>query len=469
MDLIKNRWKILQIVNMGTFMSTLDVGIVNVVLPTMAAQFSVTLAQVQWVVTSYLLTMVAFLPILGKWSDRMDRSKIYSYGFLVFAGGSLIAALSTTLTAIIIARIIQGVGASMIMSNSQAMVRKLFPNHEIGKALAMNAVVISVGTLSGPAVGGLLMEIADWSFLFVINVPLGLIALICGIQWFPRDEKRGVQPLDAIGSTMLAVSTALLLLGAVRGETEGFNGTILALYGAGGLLLVLLFIYERRIPHGVIDKVLYTNRAMAVGNSTSLLLNVAQMSTIIPITFYMQQVLEYPTRTVGLMLALQPIFLGITSPVSGWYRDKYGAYFPTIAGAAICGISMLFVAMGSGIHPWGIALHLSLFGVGTGLFHAINNAEIMSEAPSDKISLIGSMLALIRYFGMIVGIGMAVLLAGGMGATAVASVEHTAKIKGLFGVGFFICLATVLICLLRPRQKPQSALAEGSAKVNKSI
>ncbi|WP_144933846.1 MFS transporter [Paenibacillus sp. 32O-W] len=469
MDVIKSRWSILQIVNLGTFMSTLDVGIVNVVLPTMAEQFAAPLAQVQWVVTSYLLTMVALLPILGKWSDRMDRSKVYSYGFLVFAVGSLFAAYSPNLASMIVSRIVQGIGASMILSNSQAMVRKLFPNHEIGKALAMNAVVISIGTLSGPAVGGLLMEWADWSVLFLINVPLGLLALLCGLKWFPRDTKRGYQPLDVIGSVLLAISTALLLLGAVYGESKGFTGTIIALYASGTVLLVLLFLYERQISHGVIDKVLYTNRGMAVGNSASLLMNVAQMSTLIPITFYMQQVLEYPTRTVGLMLALQPVFLGIASPVSGWYRDKYGAYYPTIVGASICAISMLFIIWGGGIHPIGIALHLSLFGVGMGLFQAINNAEIMSAAPPEKISLIGSMLALIRYFGMIIGIGMAVLMAGGMGATAVDPVELTGRIKGLFGAACAVCFAMVLICLLRPKEKPQAEAPTGSAKASKPL
>ncbi|MDF2720125.1 MAG: multidrug transporter, partial [Paenibacillus sp.] len=137
-----NKWGILQIVNMGTLISTLDVGIVNVSLPIMAKQFSVSLAQIQWVATVYLLTMIVLLPFLGKLSDRMERRKVYSCGFLVFGIGSLFIALSQGFVALLLARCLQGIGATMIMANSQAMVRQVFPDHERGRALGVNAIVI---------------------------------------------------------------------------------------------------------------------------------------------------------------------------------------------------------------------------------------------------------------------------------------------------------------------------------------
>ncbi|GIP37250.1 MFS transporter [Paenibacillus sp. J31TS4] len=460
MAYLKNRWQVLQIVNMGTFMSTLDVGIVNVTLPTMAAQFSVSLAQVQWVVTSYLLTMVALLPILGKWSDRTDRSKVYSYGFLVFAAGSLFCALSGSLAALIVSRVVQGAGASMILSNSQAMVRKLFPNEESGRALAMNAVVISLGTLAGPAVGGLLLELADWAWLFLINVPIGAAALVLGLRLFPKDEKRAKEPLDVVGSCLLALATVLLLLGAVEGQGAGGTTRAVWLYLAGAALLLVLFAYERRIPHRILDQVLYRDRAVFVGNASTLLLQAAQQATLIPLTFYMQTALGYPTRTVGFLLALQPVFLGLASPLAGWYRDRKGAFLPILAGSVCCVVSMLFVALGEGITAAQIVLHLALSGIGMGLFQAINNAEIMAAAPGNKISLVGSMLALIRYFGMILGIGLAVWIAGGLGEGAAASPELTSSVKILFWLGALFCSGMAVLGLLRPRRS-RSAAASG--------
>lgn len=130
---LRNKWGILQVVNMGTLISTLDVGIVNVSLPLMARQFSVTLAQIQWVATAYLLTMVVLLPFFGKMSDRMERRKVYSYGFLIFGVGSLCIAVSHSFMLLLLSRCLQGIGATMIMANSQAMVRHAFPDHERGE------------------------------------------------------------------------------------------------------------------------------------------------------------------------------------------------------------------------------------------------------------------------------------------------------------------------------------------------
>ncbi len=211
--MIKHRWKLLQIINIGTFMSTLDAGIVNVALPTIAKQFGVALADTQWVVTSYLLTLVALLPLLGNWSDRADRRRMYGWGFLVFTLGSLLVAETVPLgvVGLVVSRCIQGIGAALIMSNSQAMVRLLFPDHERGKALGVNAIVISLGTLAGPALGGLLLQWANWSVLFLLNLPLGAIAAYFAWRYFPTNEPNKKGNMDWFGSLLLAIMTCIFM------------------------------------------------------------------------------------------------------------------------------------------------------------------------------------------------------------------------------------------------------------------
>jgi EmrB/QacA subfamily drug resistance transporter len=444
-----NRWKIVQIVNMGTFLSTLDVGIVNVTLPTMSEQFGVSLANVQWVATVYLLTMVALLPFLGKWSDRWDRRKVYSWGFLLFGVGSACIALAGGWLGLLLARGLQGVGATMIMANSQAMVRQLFPDGERGRALGLNAVVMSIGTMAGPALGGLLLEAVAWPWLFWINVPIALCAFVLGLRWFPKSEASPDRSkFDFVGSVLLAAAICCLLFAAEDAKNVGGWSRGALLQGAiGAALLVALIVVQRTISYGILDRELFRRRKFAYGNAGAFFIHLAQTATLLPIAFTLQGPLELSPWSVGALLIVQPLALGVVAPFAGWVRDTYGARRPVAIGSALCAASMLFVAVPQNVGVVGIGLQLALFGIGTGLFHATNNAEIMSDAPSHKISLAGSLLALIRYAGNVAGIGLATAFVGSMtlrdipGTDADASVELSIRI--LFGVCFLLCASVV--------------------------
>ncbi|WP_158299589.1 MFS transporter [Paenibacillus antri] len=455
----RNRWSILQIVNMGTLISTLDVGIVNVTLPTMSEQFGVSLSQIQWVATAYLLTMVALLPFMGKLSDRLDRRKIYSWGFLLFSVGSACIALSDGLVSILLSRILQGVGATMIMANSQAMVRQLFPDRERGRALGMNAVVISIGTMSGPALGGLMLEVVEWPWLFWINVPIGLCAFVLGLRWFPSTERgQDRSPFDFLGSFLLAAGTCLLMFAAEAGKENGFTTPILYLGAAGLVLFAALWFVQRKIAYGILDRELFGRRKIALGNASSFFINLAQTATLIPIAFYLQGPLGLSPWSVGLLLIVQPLLMGVAAPIAGWVRDRFGAWFPITAGSMLCAASMLFIAALPNVTVVGIALQLALFGIGVGLFHATNNAEIMSDAPDRKISLAGSLLAMVRYLGNIAGIGLATLLVGSMtlgdSLRGGADESMDLRMRMLFGICFLFCLGVAGMGKLRPKDKP---------------
>ncbi|WNQ08813.1 MFS transporter [Paenibacillus aurantius] len=449
------RWGILQIINMGTLMSTLDVGIVNIAMPTMADQFGRPLSQIQWVATLYLLTMVTLLPFLGKFSDQWNRRRVYSWGFLLFSAGSLCIALSDGLAEVLLSRVLQGVGATMIMANSQAMVRQIFPDHERGRALGINAIVISMGTLSGPAVGGFLLHYVTWPWLFAINVPIGLVAFGLGLRWFPDTESTGKKgSFDLPGSVLLGAGTCLLMLAAEGSQASGWmSPVVIGEAAAGALLFVGLWLHERRIENGILDRELFGNRAVLFGNAGSFLINLAQMATIIPITFYLQGQLGLSVQSAGLLLILQPLLMGTIAPFAGWFRDRYGAFFPVMAGSICCAFSMLFVMLAPEAHVWIIGLQLAWFGVGMGLFHSTNNAEIMSAAPSSKSSLAGSMLALVRYLGQIAGIGLATLLVGTWGLTPSTGSGIDVPMRILFGLCLISCIGVTLLTLSLKRGK----------------
>lgn len=451
------KWGILQIINMGTLMATLDVGIVNVSLPTMAREFSVPLAHIQWVATAYLLTMVTLLPFLGKLSDIWDRRKIYSYGFLIFSMGSLCTALSQGIVSILVSRCLQGIGATMIMANSQAMLRQVFPDHERGRALGMNAVVISIGTLAGPAIGGMLLELVSWTWLFGINVPIGLAAFLLGLRWFPETKKgHSSTSFDIAGSFLLAGGTGVLILATEASAKSGaFTPTLLFEGAAGIALLAALWLYERRITYGILDHELFRRPKILLGNTSSFFINLAQTATMIPITFYLQGQLGFSTWITGLLLILQPLLMGIVAPFAGWFRDRYGGFFPITVGPLFCAASMLFVACAHHVTALDVSLQLALFGIGIGFFQTTNNAEIMSAAPDAKISLASSLLAMVRYLGQIAGIGLAALLVGSMGSHSRADTTVGIQLQILFWICLLSCSGVVVLGLLRPRDKPQ--------------
>lgn len=441
------KWGILQVVNLGTLMSTLDVGIVNIALPTMAAQFSVSLAEIQWVTTIYLLSMVALLPFMGKLSDIWDRRKIYSFGFFIFGAGSLCIALSDGFILLLISRCIQGLGATMIMANSQAMVRQVFPDHERGRALGINAIVISLGTLTGPALGGFLLEFFNWPLLFWINVPIALVAFVLGWRWFPAVKSGGAKTsFDIPGSVLLASGVFVLMLAAENSKMEQESILYIPiLVVLGMILLFVLWFYERKIPHGILDHELFRHKKILYGNLSSFWIHTAQMATLIPITFYLQGELGFPAWLTGTMLILQPLLMGVVAPFAGWFRDRYGAFFPVTIGPLCCAVSMIFVFVLPEISAIGIALQLILFGIGTGFFHATNNAEIMSAAPDAKISLAGSLLAMVRYLGQIAGLGLATLFVGSMGLEVAADVAIDWSMRILFIICFVGCLGVAFL------------------------
>ncbi|MFC5447757.1 MFS transporter [Paenibacillus aestuarii] len=456
---VNYRWMVLLIVNLGTFMSTLDVGIVNVCLPTLAGEFAKPLAQIQWLASSYLLTMAALLPFLGKLSDRWKRSHIYSAGFIVFALGSLCVALSHGIAMMIISRCVQGLGAAMIMANSQAMVRQAFPDHERGRALGLNAVVISLGTLMGPAIGGFVLEWAGWPWLFWINVPIGLAAFGLGLKYFPRSSAQAHRgSLDLLGSALLAAGTVLLMLASGgygdSGDTGGAAdpaaaaGMPLATWAAmlGGLaLLVVFWLYERRIQNGILDRALIRLRPVWSGNLSSFFINMALTASLIALTFYMQGPLSLTVVASGGFLMIQPLLVGLIAPFSGWFRDKYGGALPIIGGAALCAVSMLFILCAPQVTAMIIAVQLAVFGIGNGLFHATNNAEIMGAVPGSQASLAGSLLAMVRYLGQIAGIGLCALLLGRMNVSVQAAADHGMGLRILFAILLVGCASAAVL------------------------
>jgi EmrB/QacA subfamily drug resistance transporter len=220
-DNLKNkanyRWYVLATVSVGTFMSTLDSSIVNVALPTISGSLHSQLSTLQWVVTSYLLTISSLLPVFGRTADLLGRKKIYSLGFLIFTLGSILCGLATNIWFLVGTRVLQAIGASMLMANSAAIITATFPSEERGKALGLTGTVVALGSLTGPALGGLLIGFLNWRAIFYINLPIGIIGFLAARWILPVDEiRKGQESFDFTGALAFTAGMVCLLLGINR-------------------------------------------------------------------------------------------------------------------------------------------------------------------------------------------------------------------------------------------------------------
>lgn len=408
----KIRWFILANIVLGTFMATLDSSIVNVVLPTLSTEFKVDLSGVHWVVVAYLLGISCFLPIFGRLADALGRKTIYSTGLLIFTIGSLLCGLSYSLWFLVGMRVLQAIGASMLMSNNQAIVVSTFPDHERGRAMGISGTAVALGSLVGPALGGFLISWVGWRFIFYINIPIGLIAYIAAQIILPSDTKNKEISFDFRGSILFVIGLLSFLFAINSGQAMGWGSMIIiSSFILGGMLLVWFVLMELRIKNPLIDFNIYRNHAFMLGNVSGFLSFVATFSFSMLMPFYLQHIMNYSTYQVGLMMAIFPICMAVVAPISGYVSDKIGPVFLTTGGLILMmGGLLCFLTVNINSVFWQIAPGVILLGIGSGMFQSPNNSSVMGSVRPDQIGIAAGLSALLRNLGMIVGASLSVVL-----------------------------------------------------------
>jgi EmrB/QacA subfamily drug resistance transporter len=407
------RWFILANVALGTFMATLDASIVNVVLPTISLKLQVDLPVLQWVVTAYLLTISCLLPILGKLADIVGRKRVYSSGIILFTLGSALCGLASNVWFLVGMRILQAIGASMLMAISQAIIVANFPFHERGRALGLTGTMVALGSLTGPAIGGILVGLVGWQSIFYINVPIGIIAYLAALIILPSDSaEHELVRFDYKGSILFSLGLISLLYAVNNGENAGWNSMgVLSSMFFGLLLLVFFVLVERRTSQPIIDFDIYKNIPFLIGNLSAFLSFTGQFFYVMLMPFYLQNVLDFPTTKVGLLMTAFPLAMAIAAPISGYVSDKIGPVALTTGGLLTIACGMLYLLLISANSVFSqIIPGPILMGIGAGLFNSPNNSSVMSSVPKDKLGIAGGLNALVRNVGMIIGTALSVTL-----------------------------------------------------------
>jgi EmrB/QacA subfamily drug resistance transporter len=404
----RRKWLIMAAIGMGIFLATIDGSIVNVALPTLVKSFQVRFAVVQWVVLGYLLTVATLLLSIGRLADIIGKKPLYLAGMIIFTLFSLLCGLAQSIFLLIAFRVMQGIGAAMMMALGTGIVAEAFPFQERGKAMGIIGSIVSVGIITGPTLGGLLIDLISWHWIFFVNIPVGIIGSLMVYSFLPRGKIRKEQRFDFYGAATLLISLMAFLLAVTLGQQRGFTDIIIIiLFTVWGLFFLLFLLIEFRIDQPMVDMNLFRNKLFSLNLFTGFLIFVSMGGTILLMPFYLQNVLGYTPHQVGLLLVTVPLAAGIVSPFSGSLSDRYG-------NRKISTIGLFFILMGFSsmftlnTHTTSLAYILCYLpvGIGVGTFQSPNNSAILSAAPLEKLGVASSLLSLTRTLGQTSGVAV---------------------------------------------------------------
>lgn len=405
----KKRWIILIVLNLFTFMSTLDGSIVNIALPVLVKELNLPVVQVEWVTTGYLMAICAVILFFGKLGDMVGKIRVFRIGTVIFILGSLLCGLSTSLAFLIVSRIIQAVGASMTMANSQGIVTDIFPATERGKALGLIGTFVSLGSIAGPSLGGIIVSTLGWEYIFWVNVPIGVIAFVLGMKVLPKDLIRVKSRIDLPGSLLFSFFIITLFAGLLLGQQFGYGDSrIVTALIAAAVSFAAFIRVELRRPAPLLQLSLFKNPLFSLSILCAFLVFVANFCFNIIAPFYAQNMLGLSPFYAGFLLMLFPISMVVIAPLSGALSDKIGSEFLTFAGLIVMVIAQFGLArLHEGSSVILVGVWIAMLGVGSGLFQSPNNSLIMSKVPRTQLGSAGSVNSLVRNVGMVVGITIA--------------------------------------------------------------
>ncbi|MBS5910490.1 MAG: MFS transporter [Paenibacillus macerans] len=449
----KRRWLILVVLNLFTFMSTLDGSIVNIALPVISKQLDLQVAEAEWVVTAYLMMICAAILFFGKLGDIVGKIKVFKWGMIIFTVGSLLCGFSSSLTMLVGSRLIQALGASMTMANNQGIITDIFPATERGRALGLIGTFVSLGSIAGPSLGGVIVSALGWEYIFWVNIPVGLIAIVIGWRTLPADRTKLGVKIDKAGSLLFPLFILALFSGLLLGQQIGYRDPriIAALIIAAVVFIVFLWI-ETRKTEPMLQLSLFKNPLFSLSILCGFLVFVANFCFNIIAPFYTQSILNLSPSHAGLLMMLFPIVMVIVAPLSGALSDKIGSELLTFAGLIVMVIAQVGLAGLHGSSPiFLVGVWIGMLGLGSGLFQSPNNSLVMSKVPRTQLGIAGSINSLVRNVGMVVGITVATTTLFGV-MSSLAGQRVTGLVPGrpdLFLSGMHVVFMTsATICLV---------------------
>jgi len=390
-------------------MSVLDSTIVNVALPTLARDFHTSDAASIWVINSYQIAILISLLPLASLGEIVGYRRVSQWGLGIFTASSFACAIAPNLAILSIARIVQGLGAAGIMSVNSALVRFTYPHRMLGRAIGINAFAVAVAAAIGPTIASAILAIAQWRWLFAVNVPIGVVTLCIALYALPQTE-RSPRQLNYLGMALQAGTFALLIGGLQSLARDTVSALEFLEIAAGCVLGVLLFRHESERPAPLVPFDLLRVRLFALSVATSVCSFMAQGLGLVALPFEIQRV-GHSAAATGLLMTPWPVGVALAAPLAGRLADRYPAGILSSAGLVTMALGLtLLVLLPHDGGPADLIWRMALCGVGFGFFQAPNNRTLIGSSPRMRAGAAGGMLATARLLGQTLGAASVAIL-----------------------------------------------------------
>ena len=409
---VPQRYGAILTIVIGITMAVLDGAIANVALPTIARDLHASPASSIWVVNAYQIAIVISLLTLSFLGDMFGYRRVYQCGLVLFTLTSLLCALSDSLLTLTLARVAQGFGGAALMSVNTALIRLIYPQRQLGRGMGINSFVVAVSSAAGPTIAAAILSVASWQWLFLINVPLGILSLVLALRYLPANGSRSTMPKFDLPSAVMNALTFGLLITAMSGFAQG-QSTTLVLAEIAAMLVIGTFFVRRqlRLPVPLLPVDLLRIPLFSLSICTSICSFCAQMLALVSLPFFMQSVLGRSEVETGLLLTPWPLATMVMAPLAGYLIERVHAGLLGALGLAMmaCGLfalAMLPIAPTDADIIW----RMALCGAGFGLFQSPNNHTIISSAPRQRSGGASGLLGTARLLGQSSGAALVALL-----------------------------------------------------------
>ena len=461
-------WRISAVVIVGSIMSILDTTIVNVALDTLGRDLHASIAQIQWVVTGYMLSLAAVIPVTGWAARRFGAKQVYITSLILFTLGSALCGTATSTNELILFRVLQGIGGGMILPIGQLMMAEAAGPERMGRVMSIVAVPAMLAPILGPTIGGLILDNASWRWIFFVNVPIGVIAVIAALRVLPNPKAQKTDKLDVRGLALMATGLPLLTYGLAEiGSTGSFTSTKVVVPCILGLALIGAFAWHAlRVPRPLLNVRLYRRPTFASASFAMFCLGAALFGGMILLPLYWQGIRHESVLYTGLLTAPQGLGMALVMPLAGKLADRWGGGPLALSGVIVTTIATIPFGL-IGAHTSVAYLSIAMFVRGMGIGFAFMPAMAAAFASLDRSELSDAtpQLNVLQRVGGSIGTAVLAVVLQRALIGAITLSDRAAAYGTAFWVSAVLTAMAIVPCIVLVRAERAARAAKGAEAV----